>query len=202
MSSSEAVDLRDRIIEEATRLFVSLGYHAVSMREIAEAAGVSKAGLYYHFKDKESLLLAILTANLERIASIVQEAQEQGATAREQIGWILRSIFKQAPAQRAIIRLSSQEMAHLGEIDRAEFGRLYREKFTGAVEDILRAGVERGELRSMDARVATWVLLGMAYPFLYSIHERELGPPSDAIGLMLRIFFDGASLPVPGEQLP
>ncbi|MFQ5343405.1 MAG: TetR/AcrR family transcriptional regulator [Anaerolineae bacterium] len=197
MSSSEPANLRERIIEEATRLFVSLGYHAVSMREIAEAAGVSKAGLYYHFKDKESLLLAILTANLDRIAGIVAQARPPGATAREQIGWILRSIFQQPPEQRAIIRLSSQEMAHLSEVDRAEFGHLYRERFTGALEAILRAGIERGELRSMDARVATWVLLGMAYPFLYSVHERELGPPGDAIELMLSIFFDGAS--VPGE---
>jgi len=197
MSVSEPANLRERIIEEATRLFVSLGYHAVSMREIAEATGVSKAGLYYHFKDKESLLLAILTANLERIAGIVEEARQQDTSVREQIGWILRAIFQQAPERRAIIRLSSQEMAHLSEVDRAEFGHLYHERFTGALEAILRAGIERGELRSMDTRVATWVLLGMAYPFLYSVHERELGPPNDAIELMLSIFFDGAG--VPGE---
>ncbi len=191
----ESIDLRQRIIEEATRLFVSHGYHAISTRAIAEAAGVSKAGLYYHFKDKESLLLAILTANLERIAAIVQEARLKGSTAREQIAWILRAIFEQPPEQRAIIRLSSQEMAHLDPGDRAEFGRLYREEFTGQIEDILRAGVERGELRPMDVRLATWVLLGMAYPFLYSAHERELGRPQDAIELMLTIFFDGAANP-------
>jgi AcrR family transcriptional regulator len=195
MPSTESADLRARIIQEATRLFVSHGYHAISTREIAEAAGVSKAGLYYHFKDKESLLLAILAANLERVAGIVQEARQQGATAREQVGWMMRSIFEQAPEQRAIIRLSSQEMAHLSPADRAEFGRLYRQMFTGQIAEILQAGVERGELRDMDVHLATWVLLGMAYPFLYSAHERELGPPQDAIELMLSIFFDGAGAP-------
>ena len=49
---TEALDLRARILAEATRLFVVYGYNGISMREIAEAVGVSKAGQYYHFKDK------------------------------------------------------------------------------------------------------------------------------------------------------
>jgi len=57
-------DVPQQILHEATRLFVDRGYHALSMREIAEAVGVSKAGLYYHFEDKEDLFLAILTNNL------------------------------------------------------------------------------------------------------------------------------------------
>ena len=85
------------------------------------------------------------------------------------------------------------------------------------MEDLLRAGVEGGELRSMNLRLATWVLLGMAYPFFYPAHARELGSPDEAspsevspdevspgevspgeassgeaIELMLAIFFDGA----------
>ena len=64
MTSPEPADIPERIAEEATRLFVANGYHGVSMREIAEAVGISKAGLYYHFRDKEDLFIAILTANL------------------------------------------------------------------------------------------------------------------------------------------
>jgi AcrR family transcriptional regulator len=59
--SVEASDITARIIEEATCLFVASGYCGISMREIAEAVGISKAGLYYHFRDKEDLFLAILT---------------------------------------------------------------------------------------------------------------------------------------------
>lgn len=193
MSTPEAVDVRQRILEEATRLFVARGYHGISMREIAEAVGVSKAGLYYHFKDKEDLFLAILVANLERIEALIQEARREGATTRKQIDRLMRALFAQAPAQRAIIRLASQEMAHLSRTARAEFGRLYREKFIGQIEAILRHGIERGELRPMDARLATWMLLGMAYPFLFPAHERELGSPEETVTLMLDLFFDGAT---------
>lgn len=193
MSTPETVGVRQRIIEEATRLFVARGYHGISMREIAEAVGVSKAGLYYHFKDKEDLFLAILVANLERIEALIQEAWREEVTTREQIARLMRALFAQAPEQRAIIRLASQEMGHLSQTVRAEFGRLYRRKFIDQIENILRQGIERGELRPMDTRLATWILLGMAYPFLFPAHEREMGSPEEAVTLMLDLFFDGAA---------
>jgi TetR/AcrR family transcriptional regulator, cholesterol catabolism regulator len=191
MQPSEEAATADRIIEQATRLFVSRGYTGISMREIAEAVGVSKAGLYYHFEDKEALFLAILTANLARVESAIQAARREGATARDQISRMMRSIMEQAPEQRAIIRLAGQEMVHLSQAARAEFGRIYQKKFINQVEDILLAGVERGELKPTNVRLATWILLGMAYPFVYPAHERELGGADEAIDVMVTIFLDG-----------
>ena len=192
MTPSEPVDIRERILDQATVLFVSRGYHGISMREIAEAAGVSKAGLYYHFRDKEALFLAILTANLERIESVIHRARSAGDTTCDQIATMVRAIFEQAPDQRAIIRLASQEMAHLSQEAQTEFGHLYRDKFIGQVEDILRTGIARGNLQAMDPGVATWVLLGMMYPFFSPTHYYEQGSPEEVIELMLAIFFDGA----------
>jgi len=191
MASLEPVDMPERILEEATRLFVAKGYAGISMREISEAVGVSKAGLYYHFKDKEALFMAILNANLDRLGSLIQKARQEGATTREQVSGMMRAIFDLAPDQRALIRLASQEMAHLSQASRAEFGRVYQIKFIHQVEEILRGGVERGELKPVNVQLATWILLGMAYPFFYPAHEHELGGVSEAMDLMVNVFFDG-----------
>ena len=191
MASLEPVDMPERILEEATRLFVAKGYAGISMREISEAVGVSKAGLYYHFKDKEALFMAILNANLDRLGRLIQKARQEGATTREQVSGMMRAIFDLAPDQRALIRLASQEMAHLSQASRAEFGRVYQIKFIHQVEEILRGGVERGELKPVNVQLATWILLGMAYPFLYPAHEHELGGVSEAMDLMVNVFFDG-----------
>jgi len=193
MTSSEPTDIRERIIQEATSLFVARGYHGISMREIAEAVGISKAGLYYHFRDKETLFLTILTANLKRVGSVISDARSAGVTTRDQISRMVQAILEQEPDQRAIIRLASQEMEHLSQEARAEFDFLYREKFISQVENILQAGVAGGELRAIDVGLSTWVLLGMMYPFFYPAHERELGSADEAIELMLTIFFDGAA---------
>ncbi len=190
--TAQPQDVRQQILHEATRLFVDRGYHRLSMREIAEAVGVSKAGLYYHFKDKEDLFLAILTNNLDRLEQTIQQAQ-QAPTVRAQVVQFVTEIFQWAPEQRAIIRLASQEMDHLSQYGVAEFTRLYHAKFIGQIQAMLAAGIERGELRPMDPGVATWLLLGMMYPFFYSAHAGEMGASDEAVQLMLAIFFDGAS---------
>ena len=191
MVSREPIDMPERILEEATRLFVARGYAGISMREISEAVGVSKAGLYYHFRDKEALFMAILNANLNHLGSLIQTARQQGATSRQQVSGMLHAIFDQAPNQRAIIRLANQEMTHLSQEARAEFGQAYRTKFIRQVEEILLGGVERGELKPVNVQLATWILLGMAYPFLDPAHEHESGGVREARDLMVNVFFDG-----------
>lgn len=186
-------DVPHHILQEATRLFVERGYHGLAMREIAEAVGVSKAGLYYYFKDKEDLFLAILLGNLNRLEQILQEAR-LAPTARQQIEHFVRAIFQWPPEERAIIRLASQEMEHLSQHGLAEFSRLYYTKFIGQVQAILADGIQRGELRPMDPALATWMLLGMMYPFFYSAHAVARSTSPEIVDLMLDIFFEGAAV--------
>ncbi len=52
---------RELLIETAARLFQEQGYNATSVRQIADAVGVTEAALYYHFKDgKRALLQAVI----------------------------------------------------------------------------------------------------------------------------------------------
>lgn len=186
-------DMRSRILAHATELFVANGYHALSMREIAEAVGISKPGLYYHFRDKEDLFLAILQVNLERVGQIAQDAAARGGPVREQVAWMLQRILALPACERAIIRLASQEMGHLSQASRADFGQIYREQFIGRIEALLQSGMARGELRPVDPGLATWLLLGMAYPFFYPSHPQ----PEDmreVIELMVTTFFDGLGM--------
>lgn len=191
--SGEERDLKTSILLEANRLFVGRGYSAVSMREIAGVCGVSKAALYYHFKDKEDLFVALLEEYLDDIQTVIQRERQPGATLREQLGRVVTAIFKQSPEKRAIIRLASQEMSNLSLEARAAFGTEYYEKFIGQIEAMLAQAVTAGELQPLDTTIATWVLLGMMYPFFYPGHNRAMGETEQAMQLILRIFFDGAA---------
>jgi AcrR family transcriptional regulator len=193
MATHEAVASRERIMEEAARLFVNHGYNGISMRELAEATGISKAGLYYHFQDKEELFIAILNENLDQIGAIIHRCREAGGAARQQISAIMREIFASAPEQRSIIRLANQEMSNLGQEARASFAGIYQEKFIGQLAAIFQEGMDQHELRQMDVQITTWVLLGMMYPFFYPAHSRGTGGQVDVIETILTIFFDGVS---------
>jgi AcrR family transcriptional regulator len=78
-SSPEArsQDSRDEILQAAIRLFASRGFHETSMSEVARAAHVSKALIFWHFKTKEELFMAVLSRLLEPY--VIDFAEEAGA---------------------------------------------------------------------------------------------------------------------------
>jgi AcrR family transcriptional regulator len=190
MTLPETLTMRQRILQEATCLFTRNGYTAVSIREIAEACGITKAALYYHFKDKEDLIVAILSAYLTEMGSIISACRAAAPTTRERVRIFIETIFAQPIEQRALIRLGSQEMVNLSPETRISFGRLYQESFIGPLAAILAEGIQNGELRLADSHQVVWVLLGMMYPFFYPNPER-LGNMQNVIDLIVTTFFDG-----------
>jgi AcrR family transcriptional regulator len=75
------VDTRTRIQRTALDLFTERGYEATSLREIAEALGVTKAALYYHFKTKEEILDSLILDRLAKIEELIAWAAEQPRSA-------------------------------------------------------------------------------------------------------------------------
>jgi AcrR family transcriptional regulator len=53
--------LKEKIIQDSSRLFSSKGFSSTSINEILEVVGASKGGLYNHFKTKEELFSAVLS---------------------------------------------------------------------------------------------------------------------------------------------
>jgi AcrR family transcriptional regulator len=73
---SSAVETRARILEAARGLFADQGYAGTSMRDLAEALGMTKAALYYHFPGKAEILLALVEPVLDELDAIAERAHE------------------------------------------------------------------------------------------------------------------------------
>lgn len=69
-----AAEAPRRFLDVAARLFARDGYHAVSMRDIARALGVTPGAVYAHFPSKASVLAAVYADGVERIATAVDAA--------------------------------------------------------------------------------------------------------------------------------
>jgi AcrR family transcriptional regulator len=67
----EKAPTRDRIVTAARELFWVQGYEATSIAEIVEKAAVNPGSLYYFFKSKESLLLAVLDWYLANLGEVI-----------------------------------------------------------------------------------------------------------------------------------
>jgi AcrR family transcriptional regulator len=183
--------LREKILATAKSLFIQHGYHGLAMRQIAEALDVSKPALYYHFKDKEQLFLAILRLYLDEMETAIDRITAQPVTSREKIRDFMKYILAQPPEQRAIIRLASQEMGQLSDPARKSFETIYQEKFIGKIEAMLISGMEHGEFIAVRPEVATWTLLGIMYPYFYPANTGDGGLPEDIIQQIITVYMDG-----------
>jgi AcrR family transcriptional regulator len=69
------------IEDAAAELFIKNGYHATSMREIAEHAGLALGGIYNHFKSKEEIFEGIVVDKhpYKRVLPLILEAQGETA---------------------------------------------------------------------------------------------------------------------------
>ena len=83
------------IEDAAIELFIEHGYHATSMRQIADQTGLALGGIYNHFASKDKIFEAIIIDKhpYKRILPLVVEAE--GKTAEE----FLRNAFKIAVAE-------------------------------------------------------------------------------------------------------
>lgn len=183
--------LRGQILAIAQRKFIASGYHGLAMREIAEAVGVSKAALYYHFKDKEELFLAILLPYLEALEAELDRIAALPVSSAERIRQFVRYVLEQLAEERAIIRLGSQEMGQLSTASRKAFGKIYQEKFIGKVKALVRLGMDSGEFKAENAEIVAWALLGMMYPYFYPTHTGNKPLPAETIEAVTSIFLNG-----------
>jgi AcrR family transcriptional regulator len=185
--------LREQILVTAKSLFIQQGYHGLAMRQISDAVGVSKAALYYHFKDKEELFLAIIRNNLDEIESAIDAIQFRKISCTEKIVLFVEYVLKQPAEQRAMIRLASQEMSQLSAMARKKFDKTYHDQFTGKLQAIFQAGIENREFRSMDSAVATWALLGIMYPYFYPAHTGATPVRAETIRQIISIYLNGVA---------
>ncbi|HOL38490.1 MAG TPA: TetR/AcrR family transcriptional regulator [Rubrivivax sp.] len=64
---------REHILAAAAALFARSGYNATTMKEVAEACGVSKPTLYHYVRDKHDLLAQIARGHVRRLESLVAD---------------------------------------------------------------------------------------------------------------------------------
>lgn len=117
---------RDQVLSGAIELFRTRGFHAVGIDEIGAAAGISGPGVYRHFPNKNSLLVAIFDAvavelldGAERILSAIDDD-------RQALIELVEFHVDFAVANRSIIAVYYQEQRNLPESDRRRVRRTQR----------------------------------------------------------------------------
>jgi TetR/AcrR family transcriptional repressor of nem operon len=84
---------RRNIIEKALQLFSVKGYFNTSISDILQATGLTKGGLYCHFKSKEEVWRAVYEHAVEIWKSVVFKNMRSAADPLEQIEWTIENVL-------------------------------------------------------------------------------------------------------------
>jgi TetR/AcrR family transcriptional regulator len=105
-------DTRTKLIEAATPLFAKHGFVAVSIRQLAQAAGVNIAAVSYHFRSKEGLYQAVLEEQFRPIAAIMKESEGAPLSAEERLTFYARNIANIHRQRPYFIRFMASELTN------------------------------------------------------------------------------------------
>jgi AcrR family transcriptional regulator len=123
---------RQQLFEVARERFAQQGFHATSMDEIAEAAGVTKPVLYQHFPSKRALYVELLEETGRQLLSTLADATARAGSLRERVELGFRAYFRFAVGNRSAF------LFLLGTSLRSdpEFARIVEEILDAAAETI------------------------------------------------------------------
>jgi AcrR family transcriptional regulator len=153
--------LPESILHAATRLFIERGFDGTSMYEIAKALGVTRTAIYYYFKNKEAILIA-LTNNITRVAAELAEqaAQHKEVTPiealRQVVGRHVRLILDHGEQFR-IVERSEERLPPRLRAAAADYRRSVVANFSAVIE----RGIQSGDFRPSDSPVTALAIIGM-----------------------------------------
>jgi AcrR family transcriptional regulator len=116
---------RRQLLDAALEVFVSQGYHAAAMDEIAERAGVSKPVLYQHFPGKLDLYLALLDQSVDELVKTVRHALRSTTDNKQRVAATFSAYFEYVEGEGQAFRLVfesdlSNEAAVRDRLERAQ----------------------------------------------------------------------------------
>jgi AcrR family transcriptional regulator len=161
---------RQEILDAVLRCFVRTGYNGTSMDDVVAESGLSKGTLYWHFKNKRDLFMAAFDHVMNQMMEPFMQLFEADIPVIERL-----RLFEQASKVliNADQELSAMPMNFLLEIwQDEEFSQHYTDILGSVVErtrNLIREGVENGELREVDIDGATWGIMAL-YDGIYLYH--------------------------------
>ena len=148
--------LLERLLQAATRAFSERGYAGASMADIGSLAGVTKGGVYFHFRTKEELFFAVLDHWREALRQLMRET-EQGQTARGFLTQYLAFHFRYPEATK-LLRVLATELSGRFTAQVREDLRRAQAALRGRIRQLLIAGVQDGSLFTSDPAMASFMI--------------------------------------------
>jgi len=184
--------VRGRLLESAAGIFARKGYAAATVREIVEAAGVTKPALYYYFRNKEGIYLELMEEGFRKFDSLLDASRLEPADAPGRIKRLCDELFGLFLERIQVARV--MYAIYYGPPQGAPFFDFdaYHLRFRDAVQGLVEDGIRDGEFRNGDPVDMAWAVIGAVNVAMESrLCHPEIGLDKDRLARVLDLVFEG-----------
>lgn len=157
---TEARPVREKILAAAVQLFAEFGYHASSMRDIARVTGIQAASIYYHYANKQALLVEIMDTHMRNLNANLERIVQKQAPIRQRLREAIANHIRLHTTYKAEFFIIDTEIRALEGENRTSILAL-RDRYESLLQELLREGMQQGIFRQLDIKVASYALIAM-----------------------------------------
>lgn len=154
-------DRQAQLLQIACRFFARYGYKGTSLRDIAEEAKITKAALYYHFPNKNSLYERIVLEGLRVLVEEVSEATAKVSSARDKLRAFMMTTAEIYARDPDLWTAGSNAFWVDEDSVPRKSAVALRDRYEKLLRACIAAGMESGEFRQVDPAIAGRVVLSM-----------------------------------------
>lgn len=149
------------VFEVAAEVFHRKGYDNTSMSDVADAAGLTKAGLYHHISSKESLLYTILDNGLDLTEAYVVKPLEEIADPIERLAKMIELHLRLVLEERNLeVTGLLHECKTLSTSDRTKINRRKKD-YVRFTTKLITDAIKKHKIKDVNPKLASFALLGM-----------------------------------------
>ena len=191
-------ETRVMILAAARKIFAAKGIDGTSVREVAQAAKVNNAMIYYHFKDKEDLHRAVLSDSLSAMSAIWGDAIfKRNAPVRQKIRKYIEEYIRFQQVNDDLRRILAMEFAANGGNVTWMYEKYFADNYSRLTR-IFREGMKSGELKKFDPSLGVASLIGIIIhnfilqPMAEHVHGKRVNLSPKKFGTFVtELFFNG-----------
>jgi AcrR family transcriptional regulator len=192
--ASAQIEGRERILREARALFLERGFAEASMQDIAAAAGLTKAALYHHFRDKNELFDTIVQRELTRVTRGLDREFGEDTPLRE--GLVRAGAFLIASMDGDLPRLLLDAFKHVYAGDPEAIARCRAGAVERPIEESIARAQRAGDVRKdLEASLLASLWAGMIFEqYRATLIERGAEHEAPALAEVIAdVFLNGVS---------
>ncbi len=183
---------RAMILATSAKLFSQRGYKGVSIRDIAQAAGMTNAALYYHFKNKEDLFLAMLRDDHEKTMASLQAAARGPGDLRDDLKQLMLRYVEITCHQRQSFQMLWRDIRQIGDARGPKLFGEMRHRLLHPLEERLEAAQAADEIQKGDAQLYARVLHGMVMALTFGGKPgKPVHVSADEVDYVVGVFLNG-----------